>query len=80
VVCFMDDNYLDNPDFTKTVIKNIIDSGKSWLSIYPVFGKPTFRACITNYNTSEEDIEALVSELNEGREILESRIKNQEIR
>jgi aromatic-L-amino-acid/L-tryptophan decarboxylase len=80
VVCFMDDNYLDNPDFIKTVIKNLIDSGKSWLSIYPIFGKPTFRACITNYNTSEEDIEALVSELNEGREILESRIKNQETR
>jgi hypothetical protein len=38
------------------------------LSLYPVFGTPTFRACITNYNTSEEDIEELVKELNEGRE------------
>ncbi|SMD41766.1 Glutamate or tyrosine decarboxylase [Aquiflexum balticum DSM 16537] len=68
VVCFMDENYLDHPDFTKTVINEIIDSGKSWISIYPIFGKPTFRACITNYNTSVEDIEELVGELNEGRE------------
>lgn len=71
VVCFMDEKYLDHPDFAKTVIKDIIDSGKSWISIYPIFGKPTFRACITNYNTSVEDIAELVKELNGGRERFE---------
>jgi len=68
VVCFTDEKHAGNPEFTKTLIKDILDSGKSWLSLYPVFGTPTFRACITNYNTSEEDIEELVKELNEGRE------------
>lgn len=68
VVCFTDEKRAGNPEFTKTFIKDILDSGKSWLSLYPVFGIPTFRACITNYNTSEEDIEELVKELNAGRE------------
>ena len=53
VVCFMDEKYIDHPDFAKTVIKDIID--RKVLDIHlSHFGKPTFRACITNYNTSEE--------------------------
>jgi glutamate/tyrosine decarboxylase-like PLP-dependent enzyme len=71
VVCFMDEKHLHIPQFTNTILKSILDSGKSWLSIYPIFGKPTFRACITNYNTSELDIADLVDELNLGRERFE---------
>ena len=51
-------------NFTKEIMRKILAKGKSWLSIYPIKGVPTFRACITNYNTTEKEINDLVDELN----------------
>ncbi|UTW63990.1 aminotransferase class V-fold PLP-dependent enzyme [bacterium SCSIO 12741] len=65
VVCFTKGEFETDPIFTKTILDNILSNGKSWLSIYPIKGAPTFRACITNYNTTETEIDELIDELNQ---------------
>lgn len=67
VICFTDNNMLTNTDFTKSVAQNIINSGKAWISVYPINGISTIRACITNYCTTEKDIDGFVAELNKER-------------
>jgi glutamate/tyrosine decarboxylase-like PLP-dependent enzyme len=69
VVCFTDDALQDDPAFAKTLLQRILNSGKSWISLYPVNQIPTFRVCITNYNTSHQEIEELVAEINHQREV-----------
>jgi len=48
--------------------KKLIDSGKSWISVYPINQIPAFRACITNYSTTEKELDEFVEEINEQRE------------
>ncbi len=78
VICFTDDSIKDNEKFTKTILKNIIDTGKSWLSIYPIHNISTFRACITNYNTTEQDLDELIEELNYQRELYRNKYVGQQ--
>lgn len=68
VVCFTDKNYSSNEEFTNKILKSIYQMGKTWLSIYPIENMNTFRVCISNYNTSERDLDELISELNKERE------------
>ena len=69
VVCFTDKQYETDVSFTKNILNNILEKGKSWISVYPINGIPTFRVCITNYNTSVKEIEDLIEELNKNREV-----------
>ncbi|BDD05503.1 pyridoxal phosphate-dependent decarboxylase family protein [Aureibacter tunicatorum] len=64
VVCFTKNEFETDSNFTKKILNNILANGKSWLSIYPIKGISTFRACITNYNTTEKEIDELIDELN----------------
>lgn len=64
VTCFTDSALKKDIDFVPTVLRNILAKKASWISQYPVNGINCFRACITNYNTQEEDLRALVDELN----------------
>lgn len=64
VVCFTKNQFENDKNFTKKVLDKILDNGKSWLSIYPIKGIYTFRACIINYNTKEKEINELIEELN----------------
>lgn len=64
VLCFTDDRFKNDDNFTKTILNSILIRGKSWLSIYPINGISTFRVCITNYNTKELEIDELINELN----------------
>ncbi|WP_299124733.1 aminotransferase class V-fold PLP-dependent enzyme [uncultured Tenacibaculum sp.] len=68
VVCFTDEQLESDLNFTKTILANILARGKSWLSVYPIKNIPTFRACITNYNTTKTEIDELIEELNKERE------------
>ncbi len=68
VICFTEDSLQEDAIFIKTVVQNIIDSGKSWISVYPVNQTPTLRVCITNYNTSEQEIDDFITEINYQRE------------
>lgn len=64
VVCFTKNEFETDANFTKAILNNILSNGKSWLSIYPIKGISTFRACITNYNTSKKEVDELIDELN----------------
>ncbi len=68
VVCFTDKQYEKDSNFTMNVLDAILLNGKSWMSVYPINGVSTFRACITNYNTTEQELDELVQELNLERE------------
>lgn len=67
VVCFTDGKHGKDVNFTKTILDKIYQSRKSWLSIYPINNINTFRVCITNYNTSEKELDELIHELNTQR-------------
>jgi len=64
VVCFTKNEFENDSNFTKAILNNILANGKSWLSVYPIQGISTFRACITNYNTTKKEIDELIDELN----------------
>lgn len=63
VLCFTDAAFIDHPERVHRVCQEAIHSGKVWLSVYPIKGQATLRACITNYNTSEKEIDVLVETL-----------------
>jgi len=68
VVCFTGQQFESDVNFTKSILDNILARGNSWISVYPIKNVPTFRACITNYNTTEIEIDELIEELNKERE------------
>ena len=43
------------------LVNNINESGRAWLSVYPIRGRNTARICITNYDTRFEDLEMLMN-------------------
>ena len=63
VICFGKPSFKVHPEQAGQIANQVIRSGKAWLSVYPVKGIPTLRACITNYNTAELEIEMLLSAL-----------------
>ena len=65
VICFTKHEFETDANFTKEVLAKLLANGKSWLSIYPIKGISTFRACITNYNTTKKEIDELIDELNQ---------------
>jgi glutamate/tyrosine decarboxylase-like PLP-dependent enzyme len=67
VICFTHQKFESDANFTKTILDNILAKGNSWISVYPIKNVPTFRACITNYNTTETEIDELIEELNKER-------------
>lgn len=69
VVCFTDKQFESDLNFTSSILDNILSKGKSWLSVYPINKIPTFRACITNYDTTKVEIDELIEELNEERNV-----------
>jgi len=67
VVCFTDPAFQNDPNFALTIAQRMVDSGNAWISSYSILGRPSLRACITNYNTSPDHVMELVSELNQLR-------------
>jgi glutamate/tyrosine decarboxylase-like PLP-dependent enzyme len=67
LVCFTDPKHKDDPDFARRVCTSIVNSGEAWVSVYPVNGINSIRACITNYNTTEENVSTLVEMVNRAR-------------
>ena len=70
VVCFVD----SGPEgrsaaFLEGVKEHVVASGEAWISTV-VLGElgPALRACITNYQTGPEDLDALVAALGRARE------------
>jgi len=65
VICFSNPDILQNNAKVKKLAERIVHSGKSWISTYPINGKLTLRACITNYATTNDDLKNLIFELND---------------
>ncbi|MFP3416223.1 pyridoxal-dependent decarboxylase, partial [Bacillus sp. SIMBA_074] len=62
LVCFTDFNIQSNiqSNFASFICKEILRSGQAWISVYEINKAPALRACITNYDTTEEDIMVLM--------------------
>lgn len=69
VACFVDERQPKgtNGEYLERVAREIVESGRAWISLTRIAGRPVLRACITNYRTSPEDIRALIKELEERR-------------
>lgn len=69
VVCFTDSNIplKIQSNFASFICQEILRSRQAWISVYEINKAPVLRACITNYDTTEEDIMVLIQLLNEAR-------------
>lgn len=69
VVCFTDPNTQSKSqsNFASFICQEILSSGQAWISVYEINNVSVLRACITNYDTNEEDIMILIQLLNEAR-------------
>jgi glutamate/tyrosine decarboxylase-like PLP-dependent enzyme len=70
-VCFVDGKNPDGNTLERltAIADRIVESGKAWISTTTMGGeRPVVRACITNYETRPDDIEALVRDLDAARE------------
>ena len=68
--CFIDQRHAQggSADYLHAVAMNVVGSGKAWISTTRLAGStPVLRACITNYRTTADDIEALIAALEEAR-------------
>ena len=52
-----------NPEKITRFCRKVTDSGSVWISVYKAGDVSTLRACITNYNTTEKDLDILLNTL-----------------
>ena len=45
------------------LVRRVIERGNAWVSVTRLRGRPVVRVCITNLDTSQPDVDALVAEL-----------------
>lgn len=64
VVCFGKEIFESDEGSAGVIAQKIVASGKAWISVYRINGTNTLRACITNFQTTNEDIVKLVEILN----------------
>lgn len=60
IVCFTDPDHSNDDHFIAQICEFVVKSGRAWISVFPVNGRSTLRACITNYATTETEIRELV--------------------
>ncbi len=74
VVCFRDPVGPDEDEEAslEAICRGVTESGAAWISVARVgpAGQPVLRACITNYRTAPEDVDALVTALGAARAAL----------
>ena len=74
IICFSHQDI--NSEQVTELVALIQQSGKHWVSVFPVKGEATLRACITNYNTSVEALEDFIKILNQKKYKLISEVAN----
>jgi glutamate/tyrosine decarboxylase-like PLP-dependent enzyme len=68
VVCFVDSGQEGRAaPFLERIAADVVASGEAWLSTVGLGEGPALRACVTNYRTGPEDVEALVAALGRAR-------------
>ncbi len=66
-VCFSDPDKPDDADYHQRIVDRVVASGRAWISITNLAGRPAIRACITSHRTTADDIETLVRLLHDAR-------------
>jgi glutamate/tyrosine decarboxylase-like PLP-dependent enzyme len=79
VACFTDLSEKYPQEFANKLCDDVLKSGKAWISVYPVNGVPCLRACITNYATTQKEIDDLISLLNDLRNNYQAAVHDQNI-
>ncbi|MEZ4830346.1 MAG: aminotransferase class V-fold PLP-dependent enzyme [Bacteroidia bacterium] len=67
IVCFTDKNHENDANFAPAICNYVVKSGKAWISVFPIDTRPALRACITNYATTEKEIDELILLLAEAK-------------
>lgn len=67
VICFTDGLVERDSSWHSRVAAHVIASGDAWISTVQLEGMPALRACITNWQTSPEDLETLIGALKRAR-------------
>ena len=57
VVCFT----VPSTSNTFDISQRVVASGQAWISVYPIRGESTLRACITNYATQTSHLDKLIA-------------------
>jgi aromatic-L-amino-acid decarboxylase len=65
IVCFGKTDFLNNDNQALHICNKIVQSGNAWVSVYKLGKVNTLRACITNYLTQDNDVNNLVTMLND---------------
>jgi aromatic-L-amino-acid/L-tryptophan decarboxylase len=60
IICFGKAAFKGDDSLATNIAQRVIASGKAWLSVYKISTTNTIRACMTNYLTTEQDIDELV--------------------
>jgi glutamate/tyrosine decarboxylase-like PLP-dependent enzyme len=61
IVCFGMASWESSRDQVFNVVEDIVAQGQMWLSSFKIKNVNTIRACITNYETRDKEIETIVS-------------------
>ncbi|MBL0023704.1 MAG: pyridoxal-dependent decarboxylase [Saprospiraceae bacterium] len=67
VVCFGKDSFEHNKEGINSFCQHVIGTGRTWISVYKIKEMYALRACITNYNTSKENIDELIQILDNSK-------------
>ena len=65
VLCFGKKSFESDENHALKICNKVLTSGKAWISVYKVGEVNGLRACITNYDTTEEDLLDLMKLLND---------------
>jgi glutamate/tyrosine decarboxylase-like PLP-dependent enzyme len=66
VITFGNSSLEKNPNKALEIVQKVIQKGNAWISVYRTNGVNALRACITNYDTTEREMDQLLTDLNEG--------------
>jgi aromatic-L-amino-acid/L-tryptophan decarboxylase len=67
VVCFVDRTEA-SAEHLDAIVAAVVGAGRAWISMARIgTGQPVIRVCVTNYRTTEQDIDALVEAVNQAR-------------
>ncbi|MEU5881481.1 pyridoxal-dependent decarboxylase [Spirillospora sp. NPDC047279] len=65
VVCFSEPT--SDAARLRTICDRVLSTGRAWISVTTIAGTPALRACVTNFATTEADLDTLVAELDLAR-------------
>lgn len=65
VITFGNSLLEEDPNKALEIVQKVIRKGNAWISVYRTNGVNALRACITNYDTTEREMDQLLADLKE---------------